>query len=717
MVHRLGVRRGAAAVLLTSAMVISACSGGDGADSTSTTSTTSAVPTATPMGAADLEVLRELVGDGACDELDPTHCLLPFPSNRFVVDDPSSDTGKRVSLPEGQLANTAGATLDPMEWNRNDGFSPNTPILFFAPDVDLDASGVATIGDIGDSMQDGSPVAVVDLDSGERIPHWVEIDSHGAEDQRVVIIRPAVALDEGAHVGVIIGQLVDHSGQPIEASLATRAYRDNLTTDIDAVEDRRGGIDEVYAAADRLGYDRATMFAAWDFTVASQRSLSERMLHIRDDGFERLGDAAPNFEVTNVVTTDLKPGIGRVVEGTFDVPLYLDGDGAAGSRFTAREGDELPEYAGSDYRAEFACQIPEAAIAGSGATARPVVYGHGLLGSLSEVKGSQVAKNASMNNMMYCATNWIGMSSDDVGNAVEILGNISKFASLADRSQQGILNTLFLARVMGHAGGFSSDAAFANTAGASVIDTSEVYFDGNSQGGIMGGAATAVSTEWAKAVLGVPGMNYSLLLSRSVDFDTYFAVLRGAYPNELDQAILYPVLQMLWDRAESAGYAQHMTDDPYEGTPEHQVLLHVGFGDHQVAQVAAEVMARTIGAGVREPALAEGRHPDAMPFFGLDMIPDAATERSLLVYWDSGTLPPPAANITPVSSDLWQSTCGAMAEEEWEHDARCADSHEDPRRAPAAIQQKDAFFRPDGKITDTCDGRPCVAPNRFSLDY
>ena len=51
------------------------------------------------------------------------------------------------------------------------------------------------------------------------------------------------------------------------------------------------------------------------------------------------------------------------------------------------------------------------------------------------------------------------------------------------------------------------------------------------------------------------------------------------------------------------------------------------------------------------------------------------------------------------------------------HDARCADSHEDPRRAPAAIQQKDAFFRPDGKITDTCDGRPCVAPNRFSLDY
>ena len=53
---------------------------------------------------------------------------------------------------------------------------------------------------------------------------------------------------------------------------------------------------------------------------------------------------------------------------------------------------------------------------------------------------------------------------------------------------------------------------------------------------------------------------------------------------------------MLWDRGETNGYAQHMTDDPYDGTPEHQVLLHVGFGDHQVATVAAEMEARTIGA-------------------------------------------------------------------------------------------------------------------------
>ena len=39
----------------------------------------------------------------------------------------------------------------------------------------------------------------------------------------------------------------------------------------------------------------------------------------------------------------------------------------------------------------------------------------------------------------------------------------------------------------------------------------------------MGGALTAVAPDFNRAALGVPGMNYSTLLQRSVDFDTYAA--------------------------------------------------------------------------------------------------------------------------------------------------------------------------------------------------
>ena len=61
---------------------------------------------------------------------------------------------------------------------------------------------------------------------------------------------------------------------------------------------------------------------------------------------------------------------------------------------------------------------------------------------------------------------------------------------------------------------------------------------------------------------------------------------------------------MLWDRSDPNGYAHHMTTDPLPNTPPHKVLLHLAFGDHQVANVATEVEARTIGASIHQPAIA-----------------------------------------------------------------------------------------------------------------
>ena len=47
---------------------------------------------------------------------------------------------------------------------------------------------------------------------------------------------------------------------------------------------------------------------------------------------------------------------------------------------------------------------------------------------------------------------------------------------------------------------------------ARCIDTSRLYYNGNSQGGIIGGALTALSPDFTRASLGVPAMNYSVLL-------------------------------------------------------------------------------------------------------------------------------------------------------------------------------------------------------------
>ena len=54
-----------------------------------------------------------------------------------------------------------------------------------------------------------------------------------------------------------------------------------------------------------------------------------------------------------------------------------------------------------------------------------------------------------------------------------------------------------------------------------MLDTRRLFYDGNSQGGILSGGLTALTPDFQRAVHGVPGMNYSTLLRRSVDFDLY----------------------------------------------------------------------------------------------------------------------------------------------------------------------------------------------------
>jgi len=208
------------------------------------------------------------------------------------------------------------------------------------------------------------------------------------------------------------------------------------------------------------------------------------------------------------------------------------------------------------------------------------------------------------------------MAAGDVPNAAAVLGDLGRFRTWADRLQQGHLNFLYLGRLMRHDAGFAGDPAFQDAAGAGLLDGSDVFFLGASQGGILGGAASAVAQDWTRVVLAVPGMNYSVLLRRSIEFDEFAPLFEAAYPDELDQQIGLALAQMLWDRGENQGYAQHLSADPYADTPAKPVLLLEAFGDHQVANVATENLARTIGAGVRSPARPDGRATAVEPFWG-----------------------------------------------------------------------------------------------------
>jgi hypothetical protein len=281
--------------------------------------------------------------------------------------------------------------------------------------------------------------------------------------------------------------------------------------------------------------------------------------------------------------------------------------------------------------------------------------------------------------------------------------------------QQGFVNFMMLGRAMLHPGGFSGDPAFNYDNGSGpepVLDTTELYYYGNSQGGIMGGALTALAPDFQQSVLGVPGMNYSTLLRRSVDFDQYAELpnlgLYDNYPNELERPLLLGLMQMLWDRGEGNGYAHHMTTNAYANTPEHHVLLHPAVGDHQVANLTAEIQARTIGASVMQPSLDPGRHWQSNPFFQIPSIGSYPFGGSALVYWDGG---PVGFDGVPFGGrGLGSGVAPNENVPPRPENGFGEDPHSYPRYTPAAQQQMSDWLMPNGTgaLQSNCGG-PCYS--------
>lgn len=778
-----------------------------------------------PAGNMDQQILGDVLTADRCDFLDNHYCLFPWPNDYFTTADASTDTGRRVNLNILSMPrNILGKPIDPTEWNRNDGFSPGQAILVRVPNLDTKKTGAVPLTHIADSFRDSQPVVVIDAATGERQLIWSELDANISKftgcdsirpldallgiggdaglpaadqlrsfvDQLVaacrslptivnplddpgpaLIIRPAVNFKEGHRYIVALRNLKDGSGNTIAAPAAFQIYRDNHSSLLPQVNNRRAHMEELFAKLGAAGIRRDSLYLAWDFTVASERNLSERILHVRDDALAALGDTTPGDgivqgaapTISNVTVTDHNSGnIAREVRGVISVPSYLNlPNGTAGSRFYYPSGSNLPgrNPFTANQTFDFLCRIPRRAFKGASDPAsatdseveRPSLYGHGLLGSKSEGSG-QIGDMIQENGFIYCATDWIGMASHDssilngqidttyydppfgdVLNVFTILLDVSNFPSLADRVQQSLINFSYLGRAILHPDGFCKLDAF-KVKGQCLIDRRELFYDGNSQGGIIGGALVAVSPDINAGVLGVPGMNYSTLLQRSVDFDTYASILYASYGASLDQQLVLSLMQMLWDRAENNGYAQHLNaTNPLPHTPPKRVLLTPAFGDHQVSMWTAEVMARTIGAQVHCPAVVAGadvqdtpavqpgahpavlaeakarpdlshgrRHPDDVPYYGIPCISAYPYLGSALAVWDSGPIvnadgsansngvaPPPTDNRPP-RPDLGYG----------------ADPHEFPRSTFADRLMKSEFLKTGGSVVDTCGGKPCT---------
>jgi hypothetical protein len=731
-----------------------------------------------------------------CDPLDSAQCLLPYPNDWFTRHDPTSATGRRLDLNALAMPHNAeGKPIEPLEWNRSDGFSAGAQILTVVPgmtrNADLVPSGLPPDTDLAMNDPTVNPdpgVLLLDADTGRIWPVWVEVDQYTQEDgvlpagavghvQQDLMIHPAMNLVDGHRYIVALRHLHEDNGTLAPAPAAFTAYRNGTASPADPGAAHMKGIFTDLAEA---GWSTPNLYLAWDFTTASTTNVTGRLLHIRNDAFSQLGQnskdsakgritpgsSAPAFTVSSV--TDYTPAqnanIARQIVGTFAVPCYLApscappvkcatltaptpvatpfDDCPTPSQFVLdpTNPDALPsQVAGQTYQATFICNVGRTAFSGH-QLVRPVEYGHGLFGSASEVNVAPQEEMANQFGMMYCGTDWLGFDTSDVPDAFLAIQDLSRFPILADRSQQGQLDFLYLQRLMDHPQGFAASPAFQYPDHTSFIDRSGVFYDGNSQGGIYGGTVCSVSIDVRRCVLGVNGMDYSVLLPRSTDyvasqpltgfnpltFDPsnptsqvgFSSALDAFYPDQSQRMLLFDLIQTLWDRADPDGYATHMTASAEAGhtlpdTPDHHVLMQIAWGDHQVANITAEDEARTIGAASIAPPLVSARlsgsndpggvyaYDANSPFWHVPPITSFPYDGSAIVLFDAG----------PVGSDQYGTDAPPPSDVP---NRTGGDPHEAPRRACAAQHQKAPFLAVHGVVTEPLQPNGPAPPPYFS---
>jgi len=598
---------------------------------------------------------------GNCDAVDPlddSTCLLPWPNDFYTRADASAQTGRRLDLQANEMPQSSftGKGVDVTPYNRADGFSANSAILTKVPGLNtkqgLDASGAAQIGDIGRSLEADAPIVVINATTGARTPIWSEIDvsNQGASanpGKRLLITRAAKVFDEGTRYIVAMRNLKTADGTPIPAGLAFQRFRDNtVPADApDAVKARQAHMDEIFAKLGAAGIDRSSLYLAWDFTTGSQDNLSGPALKMRDEAFDQLGDtdlsdrtvqgSSPQFTFKSEENYSHSEShyVLRRVDGTIKVPCFMGNIdfngknvGYCGPGTTINWGPDNKPVQARDaggnlqsFEAPVTCIIPRAGKDSDemATDKQAITFGHGLLGDATTL--TSVKDRAGVDKAVICGTDWIGMAKGDIPTVLQALPNMSNFPAIAERSVQSLLNFLYLGRWMisQAPGGLNDTDRFKPTSGVLVDPAQRLYNLGGSQGGIMGGALTALSPDFDRSVLDVPAVGYTTLLNRSAAGAIFAPTLSAGYKDPAVQQVVLSLAQTIWDRGEGGGYVHHITTDALPDTPQHKVIILEAFGDHLVSNIQTETEARTVGAILRTPALDPNRSLDKVPYWGL----------------------------------------------------------------------------------------------------
>lgn len=623
-----------------------------------------------------------------CNPLGAEHdCLLPYPSDFFLVSDAKLPSGKRVQLSEAAKPRTR--KNDPFDFTTThpaDGFSPNQPILAYF------TQGVSTEGVVfhtsapEESLRPTSRVLLLDAETGQPIPVWAEVDLNTPEpSEQAFLIRPFVRL-KNAHryivalQGLSMATVEGRAPGLIPAPAGFARLRDQLAAGDPMLEPLSKRYEqEVFPALKQLGVERSKLQLAWDFTTSTEASNTQDMLAMRADLLPKLQAKSPAVTITKVTeqTKAQNENIWLRVEGTIKVPLYLEST-KVGAKLNRDASGKVTQNGEADV--PFTLQVPHSAnpADASFVPARILEFGHGFFGLREEINYGFMRGYSNEQRYVTIAVDWWGMAEEDL-DALTASGLAEPGAvfDFVDRLHQAMANMMALSYAVK---GAMKQVPELSRFGKLLYDPDQLYYYGISQGAIFGVTLLSLSPNLDRGALGVGGGPYSLMMSRSHSFGMLYKLLTVRLKDPLTVSKFVALSQSTWDRVDPMTYAPHLLKDNFPGSPANRhLLMQNGIGDHSVNNLATHQLARAIGIPLLTPA--------SPPIWGLPTTGAPADDALVVLDFKLAKLPG-IYNKVP-------------------DDSESTDVHEGVRRDPKMKQQLDRFFQKNGTIQDTCTG-PCT---------
>jgi hypothetical protein len=460
---------------------------------------------------------------------------------------------------------------------------------------------------------------LLDMNASRLVPHSAEIDYLDPQHP-LVMIFPAQPLQHNNHYAVAVVNATDKYGNRLDPNGGfVSLMRGTLDTD------RRDRYFELIlptleTAASWFSYpeDPASLQLLFDFVTTSEISQLGPVRAVRDGALNHIDQVWEGDwrEHVRVIRTDdfeymcdrrgSNKVLARTIHAELDVPWYLARHGPGARSAILDEtavASGLPTTIGTaKFVVHVPCSIRAAALGDN--SSKPIrafmEYGHGLFFTREEAADHFLLKMAHDQGYVIVAMDWRGMSLYDlliVGKT--LLSTPHLFEAVRDNLIQGYANKFALQHFLRQ--GIMSTDWFAfkarNRKSEHVAPTwngttpSRVFY-GISQGGILGAGYTALSKGlFERSILGVPGTPFSLIMSRSLDFSGYDALMLLNFYDNRHVRILLALIQMGWDSVEGSGVLATPVNEAFP-----PILMQAGLGDAIVPTIAAEALARGFGA-------------------------------------------------------------------------------------------------------------------------